>query len=241
MMTDQELTNILFVDIETASGSASYQELDPRLQHHWDRKASFINNPEDRTNDELYFERAGIFAEFGQVLTIAVGYLSLTHENLLSLRVKAFADKNETKVLEEFKQLLEYKFKADELKLCAHNGREFDFPYICRRMLINDIPLPQVLDIGDMKPWEIPIIDTMNMWKFGDRKNFTSLDLLATLFNIETSKGDIDGSDVTRVFHQEDGLDRIAEYCKRDIVVTAQLFLKLKSLPTIRKEHITIL
>ena len=240
-MTNRELTHILFVDIETASGSASYQELDPRIKYHWDRKASFLNNPNNYTNDELYTDRAGIFAEFGQVLTIAVGYITHAPNQPLGLRVKAFADKNEKKVLEDFKQLLESKFNTDELQLCAHNGREFDFPYICRRMLINGIPLPAVLDISDMKPWEIPILDTMNMWKFGDRKNFTSLDLLASLFNIETSKGDIDGSDVTRVFHQEDGLDRIAEYCKRDIVVTAQLFLKLKSLPPIQKEHITIL
>ena len=240
-MTIKELTNILFVDIETASGSPNYEELDPRLKAHWDRKANFLNNPEDLPVEELYLDRAGIFAEFGQVLTIAVGYMTETEDGSLGLRVKAFADKNEARVLNGFKQLLEDKFDPDELKLCAHNGREFDFPYICRRMLINEIPVPAILDIRDMKPWEVPILDTMNMWKFGDRKNYTSLDLLATLFDITTSKGDIDGSDVTRVYHQEDGLERIATYCKRDIVVTAQVFLKLKSLPTIREEHITIL
>jgi uncharacterized protein YprB with RNaseH-like and TPR domain len=240
-MIERELANILFVDIETASGSPSYNELDPRLKQHWDRKASYLNNPNELTYDELYFDRAGIFAEFGQVLTIAVGHLTNTSDSHWALRVKAFSDKNEIKVLESFKQLLELKFDPGKLRLCAHNGREFDFPYICRRMLINEIPIPEILDIGNMKPWEIPIIDTMNMWKFGDRKNFTSLDLLATLFNIKTSKGDIDGSDVTRVYHQEDGLDRITEYCKRDVVVTAQLYLKLKSLPAIKEEHITIL
>jgi len=240
-VTTQELTNILFVDIETAAGSPSYKQMDKRLQHHWNRKAGFLNNPQDLTSDELYFDRAGIFAEFGQVLTIAVGYLTQVEDGTLGLRVKAFADKDESKVLNDFKHLLDTKFDGGSLKLCAHNGREFDFPYICRRMLIKGIPIPEVLDIGGMKPWEIPILDTMNLWKFGDRKNFTSLDLLATLFNIETSKGDIDGSDVTRVFHQEDGLDRIADYCKRDIVVTAQLFLKLKSLPPINKNHIIIL
>jgi DNA polymerase elongation subunit (family B) len=240
-MTDKELTNILFVDIETAAGSSSYHKLDGRLKQHWDRKAGFLNNPQELTTDELYFDRAGIFAEFGQVLTIAVGYMTKSPEGSWGLRVKAFADKDEINVLNDFKQLLETKFNAGALKLCAHNGREFDFPYICRRMLIQGIPIPEILDIGGKKPWEIPIIDTMNLWKFGDRKNFTSLDLLAALFNIDTSKGDIDGSDVTRVYHQEDGLDRITEYCKRDIVVTAQLFLKLKSLPSISKEHVTIL
>ena len=239
-MTDQELSNILFVDIETATGSPAYKDMDDRLKKHWDRKAGFLNNPMELSTDELYFERAGIFAEFGQVVTIAVGYMVKTESNW-GLRVKAYADKDESRVLEEFKELLVSKFDPQNLQLCAHNGREFDFPYICRRMLICGIPIPEILDIGNMKPWEIPIIDTMNMWKFGDRKNFTSLDLLAALFDIETSKSDIDGSDVTRVYHQEDGLDRIAEYCKRDIVVTAQLFLKLKSLPPILPEHITIL
>ncbi len=240
-MTDQELTNILFVDIETASGYPSYKQMDEQLKHHWDRKAGFLNNPQELTTDELYFDRAGIFAEFGQVLTIAVGYMTKSSEGQWGLRVKAFADKNEGKVLNDFKQLLETKFEAGALRLCAHNGREFDFPYICRRMLIQEISIPKILDIGSMKPWEIPIIDTMDLWKFGDRKNFTSLALLAVLFKIDTSKDDIDGSMVNKVFHLEDGLDRITEYCKRDIVVTVQLFLKLKSLPSIGKEYITIL
>jgi predicted PolB exonuclease-like 3'-5' exonuclease len=240
-MTDQELANILFVDIETVTGSPNYHEMDQRLKQHWDRKAGFINNPMELSTDELYFERAGIFAEFGQIVTIAVGYLIKSSDENWGLRVKGIADQDEVKVLLEFKDLLETKFDAGTLQLCAHNGREFDFPYICRRMLIHEIPIPNILDVGNMKPWEIPIIDTMNLWKFGDRKNFTSLDLLATLFNIETSKSDIDGSDVTRVYHQENGLDRITEYCKRDIVVTAQLFLKLKSLPAIKPDHIIIL
>jgi len=240
-MTDQELTNILFVDIETVSGSPDYHQMDDRLKKHWDRKSGFLNNPNELSTDEMYLDRAGIFAEFGQIVTIAVGYMAKVDDIHWGLRVKAFADSDEARVLSGFKQLLETKFAVETLQLCAHNGREFDFPYICRRMLIQGISIPRILDIGNMKPWEIPIIDTMNLWKFGDRKNFTSLDLLATLFDIETSKSDIDGSDVTRVYHQEGGLDRIADYCKRDIVVTAQLFLKLKSLPTIEPEYITIL
>lgn len=240
-MTDQELSNILFVDIETVSGSPDYHQMDSRLKKHWDRKAGFLNNPMELSTDELYQDRAGIFAEFGQIVTIAVGYMARLPGGQWGLRVKAFADHNEVNVLIEFKKLLESKFAEEALRLCAHNGREFDFPYICRRMLIHGIPIPKILDIGNMKPWEIPVIDTMHLWKFGDRKNFTSLDLLATLFDIETSKSDIDGSDVTHVYHQDNGLDRIADYCKRDIVVTAQLFLKLKSLPVINPEDITIL
>ena len=240
IMSPQDLTQILFLDIETASGSDQYQNMDERLRHHWDRKAGFLKNPDELSSEEMYFDRAGIFAEFGKLLTIAVGYLSVDPEGQLGLRVKAFADHDEKQLLVDFKNLIE-KFDPTVLKLCAHNGREFDFPYICRRMLIQGISLPDIFDVGSRKPWEIPFIDTMDLWKFGDRKNFTSLDLLAALFDIETSKDDIDGSMVNQVYYHEDGLDRIAEYCKKDIVVTAQLFLKLKSLPKISDDHITIL
>jgi len=240
-MTEKELSNILFLDIETASGSADYQSMDQRLRHHWDRKSSFLKNPEELTPDEMYFDRAGIFAEFGKILTIAVGYLTLSPQGFWALRVKAFANDQEQVLLTEFKDLIESKFDQSVLKLCAHNGREFDFPYICRRMLIQGITLPDILNVSDKKPWDIPFIDTMDLWKFGDRKNFTSLDLLATLFNIETSKDDIDGSMVNEVYYHKQGLNRIAEYCKKDIVVTAQLFMKLKSLPPIEESNILIL
>ncbi len=239
-MTDQELSNILFLDIETGSGSESYESLDPRLKPHWDRKAGFLKNPEELTQKEFYFDRAGIFAEFGKILTIAVGFMVRNPDNSWNLRIKAFASDQEHELLLQFKELVG-KFDAQQLRLCAHNGREFDFPYICRRMLIQDISLPEVMQTRDKKPWELPFIDTMDLWKFGDRKNFTSLDLLATLFNIETSKDDIDGSMVNQVYYREDGLDRIAEYCKKDIAVTAQLYLKLMSLPPIDPQNITIL
>lgn len=240
-MTEKELSNILFLDIETASGSADYNSMDERLRYHWDRKSGFLKNPEDQDADEMYFDRAGIFAEFGKILTIAVGYLGRSPEGEWGLRVKAFANDDEQVVLQGFKHLIQTKFDSTELKLCAHNGREFDFPYICRRMLILGIPLPDILNVGEKKPWEVPFIDTMDLWKFGDRKNFTSLDLLATLFDIETSKDDIDGGMVNQVYYHEQGLDRIAQYCKKDIVVTAQLFLKLKSLPPIDDHNIIIL
>lgn len=240
-MTDPQLSNILFIDIETASGSADYQSMDERLQSHWDRKAGFLKNPEGLEPPELYFDRAGIFAEFGKVLTIAVGYLTQSPDGDWALRVKAFANDDEHQVLQEFKNLLETGFAQDALRLCAHNGKEFDFPYICRRMLIQNIPLPGILDISDKKPWELPFIDTMDLWKFGDRKNFTSLDLLAALFDIRTSKEDIDGSMVNEVYYRENGLERIASYCKRDIIVTAQLYLRLKSLPPIKEGSITLL
>jgi predicted PolB exonuclease-like 3'-5' exonuclease len=133
---------------------------------------------------------------------------------------------------------LETKFTSKDLVLVAHNGKEFDFPYICRRMLVNDLLIPEALDIRDKKPWEIQHIDTMELWKFGDRKNFTSLDLLAALFGVESSKDDIDGSMVNSVYYEENDLERISKYCQRDVMVTAQVFLKLNGLPKIKEENI---
>jgi len=237
---DQDLSNILFLDIETVAGKPSYQDLNERVQEHWNKKAGFIQREGDLTPDELYYQRAGIYAEFGKIVTIAVGFIT-EHGKQLQLRVKAFSDENEKALLTDFKTLLDKKFDPETLLLCAHNGKEFDFPYICRRMLINGISLPYVLDITGKKPWEVRHLDTMEMWKFGDRKNFTSLDLLATIFDIDTSKGDIDGSQVTPVYYEENDLERITEYCKRDVVVTAQLFLKFKTLPAIKPENVHIL
>ena len=236
----EELNNVLFLDIETVAGQPSFNNLDERIQAHWNKKAGFLHNEEDLAPDELYFQRAGIYAEFGKIVTIAVGFIT-EHGHRRQLRVKAFSNDNEELVLTEFKNLLNDKFDPETLLLCAHNGKEFDFPYISRRMLIHSIPLPYVLDITGKKPWEVRHLDTMEMWKFGDRKNFTSLDLLATIFNISTSKGDIDGSQVTPVYYEENDLKRIEEYCKRDVVVTAQLFLKFKTLPAIKQEDVFIL
>jgi predicted PolB exonuclease-like 3'-5' exonuclease len=186
---------------------------------------------------ELYFSRGAIYAEFGKVICISVGIF--THENNdFGLRVKSFSFDDERKILEAFKNLLETKFTSKDLVLVAHNGKEFDFPYICRRMLVNDLLIPEALDIRDKKPWEIQHIDTMELWKFGDRKNFTSLDLLAALFGVESSKDDIDGSMVNSVYYEENDLERISKYCQRDVMVTAQVFLKLNGLPKIKEENI---
>ena len=158
-----------------------------------------------------------------------------------SLRIKSFASDDETELLSSFKSLLEKKFDQNKLMLCAHNGLEFDFPYLCRRMIKNGIKLPLCLDIAGKKPWEVNHIDTMELWKFGDRKSYTSLDLLAAIFDIESSKDDIDGSMVNEVYYENKQLERIAHYCMQDVLVTAQLFLKLNCLPVIPEENITLL
>jgi uncharacterized protein YprB with RNaseH-like and TPR domain len=222
-----EIRDILFIDIETVANQFDYHQLDERLKVQWGRKANFFRRESVQTDEDLYHERAGIYAEFGRIICVAVGKFAENESGELMLRTKAYYGDDEKALLTEFKNMLE-KFDQNTLRLCAHNGKEFDFPYICRRMLINCIPLPPSLNLSAKRAWEVPHLDTMEMWKFGDYKHYTSLDLLATIFNITSSKTDMDGSKVNSVYYQEKDLAKIKDYCLRDVAVLAQLFLKMK-------------
>lgn len=222
-----ELRDILFLDIETVANLYDYNELDERLKIHWARKANYLKRDVQLTDEEIYRERAGIYAEFGRIVCVAVGKFVELESGEIVLRTKAYYGDDEKALLTDFKSMLE-KMDPANTRLCAHNGKEFDFPYLCRRMLVNCIPLPSILNLSGKRAWEVQHLDTMELWKFGDYKHFTSLDLLATIFNIPSSKSDIDGSQVNAVYHKEKGLDKIMEYCVRDVVVLAQLFLKMK-------------
>ena len=231
--------NVLVIDIETVSSVEDYQQLPDRIRNLWEYKAGFIKNDEELSAEELYFKRGAIYAEFGKIVCISAGFFNSMEDNTYQFRVTAFADDDEKKLLQDFKALLE-KFDQKEIKLVAHNGKEFDYPYLCRRMLVNEVPLPESLQISDKKPWEIKHLDTMNMWKFGDMKSYTSLDLLTAIFGIESSKTEMDGSMVNEVYYKEKDLEKIAEYCTADVIVTAQLYLKLNQAPLIEEEHIVI-
>lgn len=233
-----DIKNTLIIDIETVSTSESYHSLNDRLKTQWDRKATLIKNADNLSAEELFFQRAGIYAEFGKVICIAVGLFTKTKREQPGLRIKAFGSKNELEILEDFKELIDNKLDADNLILCAHNGKEFDFPYLCRRYLVNMLEIPIALQISGKKPWEIKHVDTMEMWKFGDRRHYTSLDLLAAIFDIDSSKNNIDGSLVNKVYYQDDDLEKIIEYCKQDVLVTANLFLRLNLMPVIPKENV---
>jgi 3'-5' exonuclease len=222
-----EIRDILFLDIETVAHQADYSLLDERLKSQWARKASYLRRDEQISDEDIYHQRAGIYAEFGRVICIAVAKFSENENGELILRTKSYYGDDEKQVLTGFKNMLE-KLDTNATRLCAHNGKEFDFPYLCRRMLVNCIPLPSLLNISGKKSWEVQHLDTMELWKFGDYKHFTSLDLLAAIFNIPSSKSGIDGSQVNTVYHKENGLERIKDYCVRDVVVLAQLFLKMK-------------
>lgn len=224
----QELQDILFLDIETASTTATWEELPSRLQDEWIRKMGHQALAEEISPADYYFKKAGIYAEFGKVICVGVGFFHYAaDENELVYRTKSFAEENEHDTLFAFRELLERR----NWILCGHNSKEFDFPYLCRRMLINRIPLPQVLNIAGKKPWEIRHLDTMEMWKFGDHKHYTRLELLAAVFNIPTSKDGIDGSAVNEMYYQVGDLPSIRRYCIRDVEVTARLYLAYQGLP----------
>ncbi len=230
------LKNILFIDIETVSQFESYNEMNDRLKKAWIHKVSLMN-PEKSLSD-TYFSRAGIYAEFGKVIAIGVGFFFVDEKKAVKFKVKCFHGNNEKKVLEEFKHLIETKYKNRKLIFCAHNGKEFDYPYLCRRMLINALDIPKPLNLSGKKSWEVEHLDTLDMWKFGDRKNYTSLDLLTALFDIPGSKSDMDGSQVNEVYYFQKGIERIANYCTEDVIATAQLYLKLHNKPLIERGNI---
>jgi len=223
------LRNILFLDIETASLTGALEDLDERLQSEWLKKHHNTFKDSNISASDSYFQKAGIFAEFGQVICVGVGYFVYNPErDILQYRTKSFAQPTENDTLWEFRELLDKR----NWTLCAHNGKEFDFPYLCRRMLVNQIPLPEVLQLAGKKPWEIRHMDTLELWKFGDYKHYTRLELLAALFGIPSSKEDIDGSQVNETYYINQGLNIIRQYCLRDVEVTARLYLAYQGLPS---------
>ncbi|MEH0154224.1 3'-5' exonuclease [Limibacter armeniacum] len=235
-MNFDTLKHLVFLDIETVRGKASFNELSERMQQLWQKKALQLNN--EVNAEELYYDKAGIYAEFGKIVCISIGVFYLKGEQL-ALRVKAITNDDEKALLETFKSLVTDKFDERKLKYVAHNGKEFDFPYICRRMLINGVQIPSSLQLSGKKPWEIQHIDTMELWKFGDFKSFTSLDLLSAAFDIPTPKDDIDGSQVSSVYYEEDNLVRIGHYCNKDVATTARVYLKMNGLDDLQEDFIS--
>ncbi|MDR3328531.1 MAG: 3'-5' exonuclease [Prevotellaceae bacterium] len=226
MLEDIVPESILFLDIETVPAYPTFADVPERFRPLWEHKASFLLKPEQTAAD--VYDRAGIFAEFGKIVCISAGYL-LQQDGQRAFRVKSFYGDDERGLLEDFaRALVRFYRQHPRANLCAHNGREFDFPYIARRMLINGLKLPPMLNTQGKKPWEVPFLDTMELWKFGDYKHFTSLSLMAALFDIPTPKDDIDGSMVAEVYYRERNLPRIAIYCEKDVLTVARLFLKLR-------------
>jgi 3'-5' exonuclease len=231
--------NILFLDIETASQFETYEHMPADWKEMWDTKAQFLLRNKETETPETIYERAGIYAEFGKIICISCGCLQGNGEDK-KLVIKSYFNPDEKKLLTEFADMLQ-KWSGDADKyLCAHNGKEFDYPYICRRMIINGIEIPEALKIAGRKPWEVRHLDTLEFWKFGDYKNYTSLKLLAKVLGVPSPKDDIDGSQVNGVYWKERDLDRIVTYCQKDVVTLTQVMLRFHCKPLLKPENISI-
>jgi uncharacterized protein YprB with RNaseH-like and TPR domain len=231
--------NVLFLDIETVPQYSSYQGLPEDWKQLWDTKStSLVKYHEGQTNESLY-PRAGIYAEFGKIICISCGVLQ-GNADQRKIVLKSFAGDDEKQLLLRFIEMLNKWATGEPKFLCAHNGKEFDFPYLCRRMIINSLPIPSILNISGKKPWEVNHFDTLELWKFGDFKSYTSLNLLAHTLGIQTPKDDIDGSMVWEVYWKEKNLQRIVTYCQKDVVTVAQILLRMNGELLIKDENIEI-
>ncbi|HET9745742.1 MAG TPA: 3'-5' exonuclease [Chitinophagaceae bacterium] len=234
------INNILFLDIETVPQYADYNSLPREWKELWDTKATSLLKYHGEETKESIYHRAGIYAEFGKIICISCGIV-FGNGGDKKIIIKSFYGENESLLLVEFCDMLNKWIAGDEQKfLCAHNGKEFDFPYLCRRLIINNLPIPSILNTGGKKPWEVCHLDTLELWKFGDFKSFTSLNLLAHSLGIPTPKDDIDGSKVWSVYWENGDLERIVNYCQKDVVTVAQIFLKLNCDSAVKPENVEI-
>ncbi|MEZ4976602.1 MAG: 3'-5' exonuclease [Flavobacteriaceae bacterium] len=224
MLSKLNLETILFLDIETVPQAPHFSDLDETTQQLWETKSQYQRGEEISAKD--FYHRAGIWAEFGKIICISVGFFKIQGDKR-SFRATSFHGE-EVKILKDFKNLLTTHFNQANHLLCAHNGKEFDFPYIARRMIIHGIELPHKLNLFGKKPWEVPHLDTLELWKFGDYKTFTSLKLLTHVLGIPSPKDDIDGSQVYEVYYEENDIDRIITYCEKDTIAVAQILLRLR-------------
>lgn len=244
MISGIQLEKILFLDIETVSEYSAFEEMNGDMQKLWEQKGGYFARREDlEWNDEvaaeMYGNKAAIFAEFGKVVVISVGYVRSDGDSY-ELTLKSFAGHDEKELLKEFSKLLTGHYNnPNKFYLCGHNIKEFDIPYLCRRLIIHSLPLPDIINVTGKKPWETAhLLDTMNLWKFGDYKHFTSLNLLAHILGIPTPKDDIDGSEVGRVYWKEKDLDRIVTYCEKDVATCVRVLLRLMGKPPLAEDGI---
>jgi predicted PolB exonuclease-like 3'-5' exonuclease len=234
MLENIKLEDILFLDIETAPAESSFDKLDLSMQSLWDKKSHYFRSDDEKA--ESVYDRAGIYAEFGKIICISAGIIS--DNNPRHFRLKSFYDDNEREILSNFTGMLGKFSKNKEALLCAHNGKEFDYPFIARRMIINNMIIPSILNNAGKKPWEVKLLDTMDLWKFGDYKHYTSLDLLTTILGIPSPKDDINGSMVAGLYWNEHDIKRIALYCEKDVLAVAQVLLRFMNEPLIKTENI---
>jgi uncharacterized protein YprB with RNaseH-like and TPR domain len=238
MLDHIRIENILFLDIETVPQCSDFYLLDETTRSLWEQKATPMCK--DGQTPESIYEKAGIYAEFGKIVCISAGFVYDQADGQPAFRLKSCFSDDEQELLRSFSEMIRrFRMQHPNMLLCAHNGKEFDFPYIARRMLINGIALPSVLDVAGKKPWEVSFLDTMELWRFGDYKSYTSLKLLTHIFDIPSPKDDIDGSQVASVYWQEKDLSRIVRYCEKDVLAIAQLLFRYRGKELIAPENVS--
>jgi uncharacterized protein YprB with RNaseH-like and TPR domain len=230
-----KLNNILFLDIETVPQEENWNSLSKTTQELFEQKTKYQRK--DEFTAAQFYEKAGIWAEFGKIICISVGYFVDVEKNK-QLRLTSFYGDDEHQLLSDFKVLLDTHFANKTSVLCAHNGKEFDFPFIARRMIVHQIELPKKLNLFGKKPWEVPHLDTLELWKFGDYKHYTSLKLLTSILGISSPKDDINGSEVAHVYYKEKDLQRIVTYCEKDTIAVAQILLRFNNEDLLKEEDI---
>ncbi|MXO34694.1 3'-5' exonuclease [Apibacter sp. B3889] len=231
MLSSIPLKQILFLDLETVPQHENWNELSERTKVLWEKKTQF-QRKENVSPEEYYYERAGILSEFGKIICLSCGLIIEDKK----IRIKSFYGDHEEKILIEFNELLKSNYFKSNLILCAHNGKEFDFPYLARRMMIHQIELPKILRFHGKKPWEIQHLDTMDLWKFGDYKHYTSLDLLSHVFGLPSPKDDMNGSEVSDVYYKDKNLERIKTYCENDVITLINVFRKMRYESVLKRE-----
>ncbi|NND93515.1 MAG: 3'-5' exonuclease [Flavobacteriales bacterium] len=239
MLSHLSLSKILFIDIETAPLAYQFSELDDRTQELWSLKTRWVQEREEKSPEEVY-ERAGIYAEFSKVICASVGYFANV-DGERTFRIKSFCGDDEKALLTDLAELFKKFFSRNGTLLCAHNGKEFDFPFLARRYIINGLRLPDVLDLAGKKPWEVSHLDTMDLWKFGDYKHYTSVDLLSHALGIPSPKSDISGADVAKVYHEDHDLERIQTYCEKDVITVARILARFKGSKVLEDKELVVL
>ena len=228
----KKIRDILFIDIETVGGKESFKELSTEMQELWHHKARLVSrdsNLDMEGASDLYKKKAGIYSEFAKVVCISVGYFEYRKSKVKTFRCKSFSGDNERDLLIDFINLIKKHFyKPNKQSISGHNIREFDIPFLCRRMVIQGLKVPKILDLKGKKPWQVPhLLDTLELWRFGDYKNYTSLKLLAAVLGIPSPKDDIDGSMIHEVYWKDGDLKRISQYCEKDVLTVAKVFLRI--------------
>lgn len=231
--------NFLFIDLKTVAGQASLLSVEPRLQRQWEEKSRFFRSDDELSAAGWYDRRAAAFAEFGKIICIGVGGLYGDEEQRLHLKVKLLTGDDEVALLTELLAIID-RYPPGELTLCAHNGKEFDFPYLCRRLMINGLPLPPALQLSGRKPWDIPHRDTMEMWQFGDKRHFIPLDLLAAVLGVPCRPLDWTGDRTSEVYYREHDWNRIEQYARDSMVMLVQVYLHMVGAPLVADEHIVL-